>query len=111
MTSCITVISSIADFFLEQPELFWGYTLIVTFITFLTYANDKRKAKKNRWRTPESTLLLLAFIGGALGALLGMSVCRHKIRKAKFYLTVPLLAVIQIAFIVFMYRGYIPFLG
>ena len=110
METLTTIISSVADFFLEQPELFWGYTLILTFVTFLTYANDKRKARKNLWRTPESTLLLLAFIGGAVGALLGMALCRHKIRKAKFYLTVPPLALLQIAFIVFMYRGSIPFL-
>ncbi len=110
METLITVISSVADFFLEQPALFWGYTLILTAVTFLTYANDKRKARKNLWRTPESTLLLLAFIGGAVGALLGMTLCRHKIRKAKFYLTVPLLAVLQIAFIAFMYRGNLLFL-
>lgn len=110
METFITIISSIADFFLEVPELFWGYTLILTFVTFLTYVGDKRKARKNLWRTPESTLLLLAFIGGAIGAFFGMILCRHKIRKAKFYLTVPLLALLQIAFIVFMYRNNLPLL-
>lgn len=110
METFITAISSVADFFLEVPELFWGYTIILTLITFITYARDKRKSKKNLWRTPESTLLLLAFIGGAIGASLGMILCRHKIRKAKFYLTVPILALLQIAFILFVYRNNLPLL-
>ena len=104
METFITALSSIADFFLEEPLLFWGYTATFTIITFVAFARDKRKAKKNLWRTPESTLLLLAFIGGAIGAFLGMLLYRHKIRKAKFYLTIPTLALLQIAFIVFMYR-------
>ena len=110
METFITALSSIADFFLEESVLFWGYTLVLTFITFIVYAKDKRKSKKNQWRTPESTLLLLAFIGGALGASLGMILCRHKIRKAKFYLTVFPLALLQIAFIVFVYRNNLPLL-
>ena len=105
METFITALSSIADFFLEEPLLFWGYTATFTLITFITYARDKRKSRKNLWRTPESTLLLLAFIGGALGAFFGMILCRHKIRKAKFYLTVPFLAFLQVAFIVFVYRN------
>ena len=110
METFITAISSIADFFLEVPELLWGYTALLTLITFWAYARDKRKSRKNLWRTPESTLLLLAFIGGAVGAFLGMLLCRHKIRKAKFYITVPILALLQIAFIVFVYRDSLPLL-
>ncbi len=101
----MTALRSIADFFLEESVLFWTYTIILTVVTFITYALDKRKAKSNMWRTPEGTLLLLAFVGGATGALLGMLLCRHKIRKPKFYLTVPFLALIQIAFVLFMYRN------
>lgn len=104
MSYILNALGGVADFFRSEPEIFWGYTAILTLVTFITYARDKYKAKKNLWRTPEGTLLLLAFIGGAVGAFLGMTLCRHKIRKAKFYLCVPFLAVMQIAFIVFMYR-------
>ena len=110
METFITALSSIADFFLEVPALFWGSTAILTLITFVTYARDKRRSRKHLWRTSESTLLLLAFIGGAIGAFLGMVLCRHKIRKAKFYITVPTLALLQIAFIVFVYRNNLPLL-
>ena len=46
--------------------------LLVNIVAFAAYGIDKRKAQKNKWRIPESTLLLLVFIGGSLGALLGM---------------------------------------
>ena len=105
MFAILNALREIADFFLSEPELFWSYTVILTLVTFITYARDKNKAKKNLWRTPEGTLLLLAFIGGAIGAFLGMTLFRHKIRKAKFYLCVPFLALLQIAFIVFVYRA------
>ena len=50
------------------------YTSIAIFnvITFFLYGIDKWKAKKDRWRIPESTLLLLAVLGGSIGAWLGM---------------------------------------
>lgn len=100
----MTALKAIADFFLTESGLFWGYTVILTLATFIAFALDKHKAKNNAWRTPEGTLLLLAFIGGAIGAFFGMILCRHKIRKKKFSLTVPPLALVQAAFIVFVYR-------
>ena len=53
--------------------------------------------KKHRWRIPESVLLVSAALGGSLGALLGMWLFRHKTRKAKFFVTVPLLLAAQCA--------------
>lgn len=50
------------------------YLIAINILTFIAYGNDKRKARKNEWRTPESTLLMLAFIGGAYGAWGGMKV-------------------------------------
>ena len=58
---------------------------------------DKQRAKKHRWRIPESVLLASAALGGSLGALLGMWLFRHKTRKAKFFVTVPLLLAAQCA--------------
>ena len=50
----------------------------VSLVAFFAYGLDKRKAKRGRWRTKESVLLGLGFFGGAIGALLGMQVYRHK---------------------------------
>ncbi|WP_349011361.1 DUF1294 domain-containing protein [Mediterraneibacter gnavus] len=56
----------------------------------------KWKAVKGRWRIPEKTLLLFAAAGGSPGALAGMFVFHHKIRKPLFYLGVPLILLLQI---------------
>lgn len=54
------------------------FLLIINILTFIVYGIDKWKAQNEKWRTPESTLLLLAFFGGSLGAMLGMLVWHHK---------------------------------
>jgi uncharacterized membrane protein YsdA (DUF1294 family)/cold shock CspA family protein len=53
-------------------------------ITFLAYAIDKSAAKNDRWRTSESTLHLLALIGGWPGAAAAQNLLRHKSRKHEF---------------------------
>ena len=69
---------------------------ILNVITFLVYGIDKWKAKKEKWRIPESTLLLLAVVGGSIGALLGMKVWHHKTMHKKFKYGIPLIIVLQI---------------
>lgn len=69
---------------------------IINVITFLVYGIDKWKAKKEKWRIPESTLLLLAVVGGSIGALLGMKVWHHKTMHKKFKYGIPLIIVLQI---------------
>ena len=55
------------------------YSLIVlNIVTFLVYGIDKWKAKQGSWRISEATLLILAVIGGSIGALLGMKIWHHK---------------------------------
>ena len=61
----------------------------------LMYCLDKWKAKSGRWRIPEKVLLLAAFAGGSVGALAGMMMFRHKTKKAKFVISVPIFFVIH----------------
>lgn len=56
---------------------------------------DKWKAKKNRWRVRESTLLIVAVLGGSIGSLAGMYLFRHKTQHLKFTLGVPLILAAQ----------------
>ena len=70
------------------------YLLIMNFLTWVIYGLDKGRAKSGKWRIPERTLLILAAIGGSVGALIGMLMFRHKTRKAKFVILVPVLLVI-----------------
>ena len=78
-----------------------AYFLLVNIVAFIAFGVDKFKAKKNRSRIPEFTLLLLAAIGGSVGALLGMKVFRHKTLHAKFKFGVPAILVVQIVIAVY----------
>ena len=62
------------------------FLAVMSVIAFLLYGADKRKARNGRWRIRESTLLLTGFFGGAVGALLGMELFRHKTRHWYFWL-------------------------
>ncbi len=79
--------------------------LLMNLLAFVLYGVDKLKAKKGAWRIPESTLLLVAFLGGSLGALLGMEVFRHKTKHAKFRILVPLFLILHIALAVYMVKS------
>ena len=60
------------------------YLIITNLIAFILYGLDKYKAIKNAWRIPESLLLTISFLGGSIGAILGMIIFRHKTKKMKF---------------------------
>lgn len=63
-------------------------------LCFVVYAMDKAAARAGRWRTSESTLLVLGLLCGWPGALLAQRWLRHKSSKpsfrARFWLTVML---------------------
>ena len=73
------------------------FILVMTVITFVVFGVDKWKAKNEKWRTPESTLFLLAIFGGSIGALLGMQIWRHKTQHWAFRLGIPLILLLQVA--------------
>ena len=83
-------------------KYFLAYLLLINAAAFLLMLADKRKAKKNRWRIPERTLIGSAVLGGSVGALLGMYTFRHKTRHLKFTLGVPAILIAQIALAVFL---------
>jgi len=87
-------------------ELFIYYLLAINVVTFIIYGIDKLKAKKGLWRIPETTLLMLAMVGGSIGAWCGMMVWRHKTKHLKFKIGVPVILIIQIALLIFVYERY-----
>lgn len=74
------------------------YLATLNIATFLTYGLDKWKAKRGRWRIRESALLLLAVLGGSIGAWVGMRVWHHKTMHKKFRYGIPAILLLQIAF-------------
>lgn len=79
------------------------YLLVVTAVTFAVYGWDKLCAKRGMWRVPEKILLLLAFLGGSIGALAAMAIFRHKTLHLKFRYGVPLILILQIAGLIYLH--------
>lgn len=72
------------------------YLLAVNLLLFALMGVDKYKARHDRWRVRESTLLVCAVIGGSVGGILGMRVFRHKTRHAVFCYGFPAILALQI---------------
>ena len=79
------------------------YLIPVNLIAFLMYGIDKWNAKKGLQRIPEKTLLGIAVIGGSAGAYAGMQFFRHKTRKPKFSVGLPVIFLIQIGILLYIY--------
>ena len=79
-----------------------GYLLAVNITSFLLYGIDKYKAKKGRWRISEATLLVMAVIGGSIGAWAGMRLWHHKTMHKKFKYGIPIIIIIQVALAVYL---------
>ena len=78
------------------------YLAAINVATFFTFGIDKLKARRDKWRIRETALLLLAILGGSLGAWLGMKVWRHKTKHKKFKYGIPLILIVQIVALAFI---------
>ena len=81
------------------------YLLAVNAVTFIVYGIDKYKAKKAKWGISEATLLLLAVLGGSVGAWVGMKVWHHKTMHKKFKYGIPAILLIQIALMAYLHMN------
>lgn len=79
-----------------------SYIVMLNIIAFILYGIDKKRAIKDQWRISESKLMIIAFIGGSLGALLGMIVFHHKTKHYKFKILIPLFLMIH-CYLIYMY--------
>ena len=82
-------------------KLVLTYLIIINLVTFVVYIDDKRRARKKSWRTSEATLVLLAVIGGSVGALLAMLLARHKTRHTQFMIGIPTILIAQVLLVLF----------
>lgn len=63
---------------------------------FFQMFEDKRRARKDKWRIPEKRLFLVAAIGGSVGSILGMQVFRHKTKHKSFVIGMPAILIGQL---------------
>lgn len=76
------------------------YFTAVNILGLFLMGLDKHKAKKHLWRIPESTLFIIAVIGGSIGCIIGMYAFRHKTRHWYFVFGLPVILLIQIGIVV-----------
>ena len=78
------------------------YLILINAAALLLMFADKQRARKKLWRIPEAILLFCAVIGGSVGALLGMSLARHKTRHLKFSLGLPVILILQVLLLILL---------
>ena len=81
------------------------YFIIMNAVGFIIMGMDKRRAKKHAFRIPEATLFTIAVIGGCLGSIIVMYYFHHKTRHWYFVYGMPLILILQVALLVFIYNG------
>ena len=82
------------------------YLLAVNIATFFVYGIDEYKARKGRWRISEATLLMMAVIGGSIGAWSGMRLWHHKTMHKKFKYGIPVIIILQVALAVYLLTNF-----
>ncbi|MBP3353380.1 MAG: DUF1294 domain-containing protein [Bacteroidales bacterium] len=72
------------------------YLVAINLTAYILYAIDKYKSKRQKWRISEKALIIVALVGGSVGALFAMKMFRHKTKHKKFTIGVPLILIAQI---------------
>ena len=80
-----------------------AYLALISIIAIFLTLRDKSTAAKGKWRIKESTLLLVAALGGSIAMLLTMKGIRHKTKHAKFMIGIPVIIVLQLAIAFFIW--------
>ena len=83
-------------------DIITGYLIIVNIVSFILYGIDKYKAKGGKWRISEATLLMMAVIGGSIGAWVGMRLWHHKTMHKKFKYGIPIIIILQVVLAVYL---------
>lgn len=78
------------------------YLIVINIIGFLLMFLDKKKAERGAWRIPEKTLFLATLLGGGIGTISGMYVFRHKTKKLKFTLGLPVILILEIVLVIYL---------
>ena len=81
--------------------LLLGYA-VMSALTYAAYAMDKSAAQRGRFRTQESALHLLEFVGGWPGALLAQRRLRHKTMKQSYQIGFWAIVVLNLGGLVFI---------
>lgn len=79
------------------------YLAVVWIISVIITVSDKSRAKRDKRRIRERTLLLFGFLGGAVPMYITMKRIHHKTLHKKFMIGLPLIILFHIILIVFIF--------
>lgn len=85
-------------------HLLFTYLILANLINLLLFYIDKRRARKGDWRVSESTFFYIALLGGSLGAIIAMKIFKHKTRRTKFKILLPLCFLLNILTLFYLQR-------
>lgn len=84
-------------------EFLIAYVLLISLLAVGFTIYDKLAAVFNKWRISERALLTVSAMGGSVAMLITMLIIRHKTRKPKFMVGIPVILALQVlALIVIM---------
>ena len=84
-------------------KYFYIYLIIINLTGFFIALSDKKRAVKGKYRISEKTLFAVSLLGGGAGMLLSMRLFRHKTRRKRFMVGIPVILAVQAAFFVYIY--------
>ncbi len=74
---------------------------VMSVIAVIVTCRDKRAAKRDpKNRTPEATLMLIAFLFGSFAMYITMKLIRHKTKHAKFMIGIPIFMILHAALVI-----------
>jgi uncharacterized membrane protein YsdA (DUF1294 family) len=79
-----------------------GYLILINLLGFYAMYSDKQRARKRGFRIPESTLFLIAIMGGSIGSIAGMYTFRHKTRHWYFVYGMPAILILQVICVILL---------
>lgn len=85
-------------------NFFWFFLVMVNLMVVALMGKDKFAAQRGWTRTPEFTLLLMAFCGGTPGLLFGKQMFKHKTSKKEFNYKLVAVVALQLGMIVYFWR-------
>ena len=73
-----------------------AYFVIISIVAVIITCYDKHCAIHDKWRVKERTLIIVSALGGGIAMYVTMQLIRHKTKKLKFMLGIPLIVIAEI---------------
>lgn len=82
-----------------------AYVIITNVIGFAMMGVDKDRSRRNKWRISETSLFVMALLGGSVGTLTGMYFFHHKTAHPAFFIGMPLILILQLALVIWFFAA------